>query len=232
MKVTAVPRSPFRDAEEEALYHRRHRLQTLFFVYHRNHQELTKTIAAALHPSNDRKLWDFFNQEEMRRTIAEATRLLHNFVAAAATWADVSRGLIRQEYRATEFLREYEREVSARFDTNGLTRFVKGLRNFALHRELPLTTALRAFRRHPDFDALVAQHGPGNYALMESNFVLYRDPLLEWDNWHSAAKTYLLNANEEIVVTDVANQHYDLYFDFYQWLDQRLCGLVAQAEQT
>ena len=214
---------PAPDAAEATLSRRRQRLRMFFYVYHGNHRELTEAIAAVLHSSNHGTLWDFFNQGAMVHATAEITRLLHNFVASAATWVDLSRRFIEQEYAGTTFLQEYQDEVSTRFDANGPTLFVKGLRNFALHRELPLAAAHLTIRQHQQYDALVARHGPGHYAEADSAFVLYRDKLLAWSKWSAGAKAYLRNADERMGVVDVVNQHYDEYYAFYQWLDQRLC---------
>ncbi len=62
--------------------------------------------------------------------------MLHNFVAAAFTLAEHSRGFIRRLPVDHEVRLGYEQRVDGTFNAP-LPRFVKGLRNFTQHHEVP-----------------------------------------------------------------------------------------------
>ncbi|MBC7879163.1 MAG: hypothetical protein H7Y59_18480 [Anaerolineales bacterium] len=187
-------------------------LQTNFFVFQRNYEELMKLIKVSRNPKKMFELWALRNRHKLEVVISEILRLLHNFLASAETLVSHTRIIMNDWYDQTEFLHEYKTQIKNRFIKDPRTGFIKDLRNFNLHYSFPVT--------HATF-SLKADEKTGE-TIENFSFVLIKSSLLQWKNWNERAKTYLISCNEEIDIGDLVNEYYKEILDFHNWIVARI----------
>jgi hypothetical protein len=176
---------------------------TLTGVYRSNRQELSSLLDRA--SSDSEYIMQIMRElgESMARpggAIAEFDRLLHNYVASSMTLVDHSRRLMQK--RTGSLTEEYELRKIALL-RNPEVAFIQGLRNFSLHRALPLA----------GYSLSMTPTG-----VQESELQLGVTDLLEWDGWKPEARA-LIAANESVLpVRPVVARHYAVVYAFNEWL--------------
>ena len=70
--------------------------------------------------------------------LIDMLRPVHNFVASAATLIDHARILYNELYKPGNLMPSYPAKIAADFANDGISQFVKDLRNYCLHRRLPV----------------------------------------------------------------------------------------------
>jgi len=131
---------------------------------------------------------------------------------------DVIRRWVRQQFADSAFLGEYQNEISNRFTNNVQAQFLEDLRNFTLHRALPIS--IPELRMHE-----VDEH------TMKSSLgiVLRKDFLLEWDEWSELGKMQIDMAFDgEVDILAVCNQYFDNVTEFTKWLFWRVRELFGK----
>lgn len=185
-------------------------MQVNYIVFRKNYEELVKLQQEFDQPLIFRELALQTDQGKViaQDTIIEFTRLLHNFLASAKMLIDVTRRWVRQQFANSEFLDKYQEEVSNRFVNNVQAQFLEDLRDFTLHRTLPLSVPELRFQ-HMDEHTLKSSLG----------IVLLKGYLLEWKNWSELARIQIDMAFEgEVDIMLICQQYYENVTKFTQWL--------------
>ena len=98
--------------------------------------------------------------------LGEAERLLHNVLTAMSTRVDQQRRFMTAYFGDDPVLmQEYRNRVASDFTASAEAAFLKGLRNYIAHRQLPVAQSQEAY---------TAQS-------VQITFILTAAPLLEWD---------------------------------------------------
>ncbi|HET9588840.1 MAG TPA: hypothetical protein VFO91_08635 [Anaerolineales bacterium] len=185
-------------------------MQINYIVFKRNYEELVRLQDEFNKPLIFRELalQTDKGREITQDVILEFTRLLHNFLASAKMLVDVTRRWVRQQFDGTEFLITYQAEITKRFATNVQANFLEDLRNFALHRTLPL--AIPELRLQQ-----VEEH-----ALKSSlGIVLIKNHLLEWKEWSELGRMQMdMVFDGEVDIQLVNKQYFDNVTAFTRWL--------------
>lgn len=156
------------------------------------------------------ELWDVRNRAGFDAFLDEVDRLLHNYLAAAASLRDHTRRLWRKYPPAkTALTVEYDRRVKEAFADSPLANFVQRLRNFSLHAQLPV--AQGQFTWSPDDGE-------------RSTVVLNRAALLEWGGWNVGARSFIDAAEADIDLQEVVGAYTALVHDFNQWFGRAFVG--------
>ena len=187
------------------------RLLTLdvnFFVFDRNYRDLK---LASKNFSTPEMIPRLLNKKESEDMLYHLVRLLHNYLAAAKTLVDVTRTLINEWYRKTDFIIEYKEQIKTRFENNKLAGFIEDLRNYALHYSLPIT----GLRIQLTNDPLTKEQTE------RVTFFIEKATLQQWLNW-SKGKDYLQKANDEIVIENLVDNYYQEVLAFHGWMHKRL----------
>jgi hypothetical protein len=180
-----------------------------FYIFKSNYDELIQRIECFKRPEAI-LLWDVRNDDQLERFLKEVTRLLHNFVAAALTLVEHTRIIAREMYKDTEFWKEYNLQITNRFALNPLVQFVQGLRNYILHRDLPLTSA-----------SLSSTH--------EASLKINISKLRTWRRWETVARDYIQAANDDEKIEDIVKAYTSSILDFYNWFYERQLDLHKEA---
>ena len=152
------------------------------------------------------------NQFLFEHYFLDMMRLLHNFVAASLTLIDHARRL-HANYANHPSFQGYKNQIKTRFAVDPLCQFVKDLRNYTLHWELPFIGS-----RISIIPEVSMQH----------TMYLDRDQLLRWDGWTSHARTYLESSNREIDLHGVVIEYETKIRHFYDWYYERLREVHAK----
>jgi hypothetical protein len=184
------------------------RLSRSFYIFEANYHELSKGLF--LDYSQFLILFDVRNGKEMEAFLIEVTRLFHNFVAGAKTLVDHTRNIATQLYENTHFWQVYQSEVDRCFTSNPVIQFVHGLRNYILHKDLPLTSASLS----SSFETAV-----------RINIVILR----EWDRWKPVAREYLETCADNEKIENIASTYYKAILEFHEWFFNNQKKLHEQA---
>jgi hypothetical protein len=174
-------------------------------VFHRNRIELLTPLQAVstsldlalkLIPGVDPGVRGEFNAEVIQR--------LHNYAAATMTLVDHSRRLMRE--RTGSIAEEFGARKTTLL-TNPEVRFIQDLRNFTVHRSLPLL----AHRLRLSGASSAEARG-------ESDMLLSVEDLLAWDGWSSATRAWIEAQGSGIPLRPLIIQHSALVYDINYWL--------------
>ena len=111
------------------------------------------------------------NRQKQRNAQIEATRLLHNFSASVLTLIDHTRNFIKE--LGNQQLSEYYGQAKNKLIEHEIVAFMKDLRIYTQHHELPLTTHLFELKRREE----------GNIKselIHQQSLCLEKKRLLEW----------------------------------------------------
>ncbi len=191
-------------------------LQATFFIFSENQKQLLTAISAFEHPPNFTTIWRVENRPALRRLHEEIARLLHNYLASAATLIDHTRIFADDLYQGKPFYEEYKKKIDDTFKSSELAGFIKGPRNWILHKGLaPTITRLSGKET--------------TTSSLRSAIVLSHEKLKTWDRWDSRAKVYITNLNSDPPLHTIVSSYGNLVESFYDWLENRIQETHASA---
>jgi hypothetical protein len=139
--------------------------------------------------------------------IINIMRLFHNYLASSRTLLEHTRRIVTALCPGIDFLREYQSNVNADFANNPLSRFMQDLRNFTLHRSIPLSGP---------------SVGSGIDGVVTGYYKLDREDLLRWGNWHESSRRFMGSFQGHLLVLDITGQYHQLVSQFQGWLSDAL----------
>jgi hypothetical protein len=139
---------------------------------------------------------------------ALVTQRLHNYLASTTSLVDHVRRVMRG--RSDPLAEEYERRKAA-LRQHPEVDFMVGLRNFTLHRALPLVGHMLSIQN---------VNTPGQS--MASEVQLSVAELLDWKGWSMGSRTYVKGQGDGVVLRAVVRLHGELIASFNVWLHTQL----------
>jgi hypothetical protein len=177
------------------------RIGRSYYIFKANYDELAESIWQIKLPIN-LPLWGDDSVKEMDQFLNEVTRQLHNFVAAAKSLVDHTRIVAREMYKGTELLNEIESEIAYRFVQNPLVHFVHKLRDYILHRNLPLVSAKLT-------------------SVLNASLLINIKELRDWNGWNEPSRKFIKSSNDEEKIEGIVNAYFDAIFAFHDWFHKR-----------
>lgn len=132
--------------------------------------------------------------------ISRITRYLHNYVASAMTLVDHGRRLT--DRRSGPIADEYERRKAEMLQFAEIS-FLQGLRNFSLHRSLPILAYTLTVTRDQ---------------MTSSEVELSTADLLSGDKWTAQAREFIEKSGERLQLRPVSRKHFELVSGLNLWL--------------
>ena len=201
-----------RASEGELIHWKKEALRASYFVFSANYAELINSVK---HLERDQKwLRTLRNRDALETFQMNNLRLMHNFLASAFTLVDHTRILARELYSGKPFYAEYEHQTKQVFSHSPTAGFVKGLRNWMLHKGLV---------------PVMIETKVGAEETFVSSIVFDLKELASWDRWDSRAKEYLASITANPRLDDVISAYHKQIEGFYSWLDQRMGAIHAAA---
>ncbi|MGG0053093.1 hypothetical protein [Bacillus atrophaeus] len=175
------------------------------YVFEKNHEELCKTIN--LFKSDYEKAIKTIKISQgkgLNPFLYELSRLLHNYLASGKTLIDHSRKLFQQEYehKHLAFSKVYQNKLKETFAESPLAKFIQDLRNYSLHRSIPISGA--------SYDIASSNRGLTEVFLVKKS-------LLEWDGWTKKAKEYIDTCKKDIDLIQLVNEYTKKTKEFQEW---------------
>lgn len=199
-------RAELREHPGEVAHHRWQNLMRTLAVHRGNGRELAELLGH-VGSSTEIGIEMFQNTRppHVRELVqAQVDQRLHNYVASTSSLIDHSRRLMAK-YAGTTLLAEYDNRRST-ISTSPEAVFIRDLRNFTQHRELP-------FIGHT-----VSMNPSKGTSFATTKFELSTAILAEWGGWTAPAKQLLGSAGATVVLREVMQRHLDLVEDLYAWL--------------
>jgi hypothetical protein len=139
--------------------------------------------------------------------LGEAERLLHNVLTAMSTRVDQQRRFMTSHFGDDPVLvQEYRDRVASEFTASAEAAFLKGLRNYIAHRQLPVSQSQEAY---------TAQS-------VQISFILAAAPLLEWDGWNASTRAWMAGRGRDVPIVDVVDTYARVADEFDRWLADRI----------
>jgi hypothetical protein len=201
-------------SEGERIYWKLEVLRASYYVFSRNHAELSKAIEHFQSAEHVPRYWGNPNREAMRAFQRENMRLLHNFLSGAFTLVDHTRILVRETYTDHPFGTEYQKRVEEEFTKSDIAGFVKGMRNWMVHRGIV---------------PVRMQATLGAEQKLVASIVLDLEELRSWERWDPRALRYLSGVTVPLRLQDVVRSYYDRVERFYSWLGGRMGQIHSAA---
>lgn len=199
----------------EELFSRYNQLRGARYTFAVNFQELRKLIEHAEEGWLSIPVRDpiTLHSPEHLRQMGETSRLLHNYLAAAMTLKDHTNRVVDKVFTDRDAML-YDDRVESTFVNNPLCCFVQDLRNYSLHRSLPLAGSR----------VTLENGGPTTV-----DMTLNKEKLLEWGKkkWTKKSSQYLTGSDERISILTFSGEYYNEVRLFHQWLEQYFFGIYA-----
>ncbi len=167
-----------------------------------------KSLVARLQvPSVSFQLLDIRNPGAHDDLLDEAERLLHNVLTAMSTRVDQERRFIANHFDDDPVLTtEYRERIVASFISSPEATFLKGLRNYITHRQLPVHQSMETLQQHS----------------FEITFILPVNPLLDWDGWNNSQRSWIASQGKAVHIVRVVDTYAGIAGDFDKWLYGRI----------
>lgn len=186
-------------------------LNSSYHVFAGNYHNLAVTLDRFGRLENSMELWAEDNRDELDQFMDEVTRLLHNFLAGAKTLVDHTRVFKNEMYKGKNFEKVYQEKLERDLSDSPIVSFVQDLRNYVLHKQLPITSAEFSFKG-----------GKGDTIKdYDSTIKLNVDRLREWDGWKRKSRVYLDALDDKVKIKEVAEQYEVAIRSFYQWFGEQ-----------
>lgn len=214
-----------------------------FRLFLRNYRELKRLLDITEDLHTAIKLGDKEKRNVHNIIMEEITFLLHNYVASAMSLVDNTRRHNQRIYeeKYPTIFKEIQEEIDKRFANNETHQIIQGLRNYTLHRKLPVVGRV-----------MYAYENASNF---EAKYSISTDSLLEWDEWKPLAKKklnelknlsieerFIGHLKRDISISQLVTDHHKEVVSFYEWLgnkqkewhkedEQKLRGKIKIIEQ-
>jgi len=192
----------------------RNRVERMGYIFQGNVREYKSLVASLQDPAVSLPIMDLHNPDSHDDLLSEAERLLHNVLTAMSTRVDQQRRFMDKYFQEDSVLMtEYGERVASAFTASSEAAFLKGLRNYITHTQLPVAQSKQEF-------------GQESFAV---TFILPGKPLLTWDGWNSSVRAWIADQGEAIAIVDVVDVYARITGEFDKWLVGRI-GLKYKAE--
>lgn len=145
------------------------------------------------------------SSEDTQEFFREYLRRLHNYAASVHTLTHHTYTFFnRYENKAPDLHSEYSDELYDR-GLDVKVNLLKQIRHYTQKNwEPPLSVEISPAMENSGEDTL--------------ELYLEKEKMLEWDGWNSEARSYLKELDEEIYITQLAEEYQTEVNDFYNWL--------------
>jgi hypothetical protein len=177
-----------------------------FYTFSKNGLELRDKLREYEDPARALAQMAANKQVRNEQYRADTIRHFHNFLAGAKSLVEHTRNYINEVYGQDELANEYKQRVKLTFGTNGFVAFVHDLRNYMLHKGIPIVG-----------ETMEIQQGqPPTFA-----FYLRLTRMRTWNGWTPLSRSYLNVLSEQIRVAHIVEPYMEIVVPFHRWLSQR-----------
>ena len=175
-------------------------------VFNGNYNELVHHLKIHNAPQASLELMGVDKRRLLHAYQREITRFLHNYIAAALSLTDHTRNHYRDLYSNNSRFPEYQEEINKRFVSNPLAVFIKDLRQYFQHYQMPGVSSRVVYTRGaPDF---------------EMTLLLPARQMAKISGWNALSRKFLSKQGDDIDILALVN-------DFHALKNHSMNGLLA-----
>jgi hypothetical protein len=176
-------------------------LSTTQYILQRNFQDLKNAIE--YYEDNDDLIYQK-NREKLDGFLKEFLRLLHNYLASVNALKNHSYAI------GDRYDQELKESYSSELSNRGLDKigsFLKELRDFTQHKDLPPVSAMTEFSQEDGLDR---------------SLTVDKEELLERDDWNQLSRDYMEGYDEMIDLSETIEEYHDGIMELFEWFKQRI----------
>jgi hypothetical protein len=185
-------------------------LRGSYYVFESNYLWLVRALDYFGREEVSVELWRLDNRAKLESFIDEVTRLLHNFLASAQSLVDHTRVFKNKMYKGQTFEKIYQDKVDRGLSHSPTVSFVQDLRNYVLHKQLPIASAQLSFKG-----------GGGTITELDNTIKLDVNELREWNKWKPESRVFLASLDDKVQIREVAEKYEGAIRAFYQWFGEQ-----------
>jgi len=177
-------------------------LKTTYLVFEKNYRELKTTIGK--YNKGEVSLIPYMLPEKKSdadNIFIEITRVFYNYLSSALSLRDHERSIRNCENEDSAFVRNNDDKVKKLFIDVPKARFIQDLRNYTVHRSLPITGA----------EVKVNQEKQTQKVFIDAV------KIKKWHGWTSVPKKYLKTIDKHIDIEEISDDYFDRATSFYKW---------------
>ncbi|MFJ4829450.1 hypothetical protein ACIP79_05915 [Streptomyces sp. NPDC088747] len=183
------------------------RVKRIGYVFQGNVAQYKSLVVKLQDPAVSGPIVDVRNPEAHDGLLSEAERLLHNVLTAMSMRVDQQRRFMgKYLHDDLVLMSEYSEKVVSLFKDDPQAGFLKGLRNYITHMQLPVAQSRQTF----GLDAI------------DITFTLPGDPLLEWRGWNGIQRTWIAGQGDVVAIVDAVDTYARKVGEFDKWLFDRI----------
>jgi hypothetical protein len=183
------------------------RVKRIGYVFQGNVAQYKSLVAELQNPVVSGPILDVRNPEVHDRLLSEAERLLHNVLMGMSTRVDQQRCFMKEHFQDdSALMNEYRSKVASMFKNDVEAKFLKGLRNYITHAQLPVAQSRQTFGQES----------------FEITFTLPAEPLLAWSRWSGELRAWIAGQGDEIVIVNVVDAYARKAGEIDKWLFDRI----------
>lgn len=178
-----------------------------YSVLYHNYQLFVDFFNMLRKPENILKMYSEDNKQEFKRIEIEFLANLTNFLSSMNMLIDHARRFVSAYPNKCKFVIDYNKKIDEYFKGSTQHIFLKNLRNYCLHRALPLAEFEWSF---------------SGTSLFENNIIkLNLDKLLEFEGFNESTRQYLVEMGD-IIIEDIIEEYMETITNFYKWFFDEL----------
>jgi hypothetical protein len=181
-----------------------------YYVFESNYLWLVRALDYFGREEVSLESWRLDNRTKLGSFIDEVTRLLHNFLASAHSLVDHTRVFKNKMYKGHTFKKVYQDKVDRELKHSPTVSFVQDLRNYVLHKQLPIASA-----------QLSLKGGGGTITELDNTIKLDVNELREWNKWKPESRVFLDSLDDKVQIREVAEKYEGAIRAFYQWFGEQ-----------
>ncbi|MGW2796007.1 hypothetical protein [Streptomyces sp. NPDC001269] len=184
------------------------RIKRMSYVLQRNVVQYTDLVVQLQEPSVVLPILDVTNPDAHDDLLSEAERLLHNVLTSMSTRVDQQRVFIKKHFEdRPQVQAEYAEKVTELFHDAPNAAFLKDLRNYIAHQQLPVAQSLQEW-------------SPTSFSV---TFQLPIAPLLQTSkSWNKGVREWLGQLGEGVPIVEVIRDYASRAEQFDSWLYERV----------
>ncbi|MEZ5524480.1 MAG: hypothetical protein R3E62_05865 [Pseudomonadales bacterium] len=181
-------------------------------IFGGNFADLMRVLDFIENQDNISEVWRVEAREKQSFLHNEIIRHLHNLLSSSQSLVSHTRSYMRTHHKGQPIFKLYETEVQKTFAQNPLALFIKDLRNYFLHKGIPVS------KMEVSFDTETKEPPI-------SKFSLNKLELISWSQWCSGSKTYLNSCEDDLSLRNTVHKYQQEISNFYQWFNDALNNL-------
>jgi len=187
-------------------------LGTSYRAFVQNYNELKVLLQKFNNPNVALELWTVTNRPQLDAFQQEVLRRLQNYLASAKSLVQHARKLADEMLGNTESHKQYDALLKVGFTDSPLVQFVEDLRDYALHNQLPVTSAVLHWEKDKELD---------------NSIVLELGDMKKWNRWSLRAKEFMKSVGDKANLEAVVSEYSSKVIELHGWLSKKVAEAKA-----